>query len=62
VDIVMDGSSTLYSAHDLSQSLQDKLEALPGVERAFVHVDYETDHTPVRCVSFLFFGKSSTSD
>jgi cation diffusion facilitator family transporter len=46
VDIVMDGSSTLYSAHDLSQSLQDKLEALPGVERAFVHVDYETDHTP----------------
>ncbi|KAF5324098.1 hypothetical protein D9619_011202 [Psilocybe cf. subviscida] len=46
VDIVMDGASTLYTAHDLSQSLQDKLESLPGVERAFVHVDYETDHTP----------------
>lgn len=44
----MDGASTLYTAHDLSQSLQDKLESLPGVERAFVHVDYETDHTPVR--------------
>ncbi|KAF5324350.1 hypothetical protein D9619_011203 [Psilocybe cf. subviscida] len=46
VDIVMDGASTLYATHDLSQSLQDKLETLPGVERAFVHVDYETDHTP----------------
>jgi hypothetical protein len=27
--------------------LQDKLEVLPGVDRAFVHVDHETTHAPV---------------
>lgn len=26
--------------------LQIKLECLPEVERAFVHLDYETDHSP----------------
>lgn len=26
--------------------LQIKLESLPNVERAFVHVDYETSHAP----------------
>ncbi|KAK0235621.1 CDF-like metal transporter [Armillaria nabsnona] len=33
-------------AHDISQQLQDKIEELPTVERAFVHVDYETTHSP----------------
>lgn len=46
VDIVMDATTPLWKAHDISQQLQDKLEALPNVERAFVHVDHETDHTP----------------
>ncbi|KAK0495182.1 CDF-like metal transporter [Armillaria luteobubalina] len=46
IDIVMDGSTPLYKAHDVSQQLQDKIEALPTVERAFVHVDYETTHSP----------------
>ncbi|KAG8904422.1 hypothetical protein FRB99_001801 [Tulasnella sp. 403] len=46
VDIVMDGNTPLWQAHDLSQQMQDKLETLPGVERAFVHVDHETTHRP----------------
>jgi divalent metal cation (Fe/Co/Zn/Cd) transporter len=44
----MDGSTPLWKAHDISQQLQDKLEVLPNVERAFVHVDHETTHRPVR--------------
>ena len=43
----MDASTPLWKAHDLSQKLQDTIEILPNVERAFVHVDYETTHTPV---------------
>jgi len=46
VDVVMPGETPLWRAHDISQVLQDKLEILPGVERAFVHVDHETSHTP----------------
>lgn len=48
VDVVMDASTPLWKAHDLSQQLQDKIEVLPNVERAFVHVDHETTHMPVR--------------
>ncbi|KAH7905744.1 CDF manganese transporter [Hygrophoropsis aurantiaca] len=46
VDIVMDASTPLWKAHDISQQLQDKIEVLPNVERAFVHVDHETTHAP----------------
>ena len=35
-----------WKAHDLSQQLQDKIEVLPNVGRAFAHVDHETTHTP----------------
>lgn len=48
VDIVMDARTPLWKAHDISQQLQDKIEVLPNVERAFVHVDHETTHPPVR--------------
>ena len=44
----MDAETPLWKAHDLSQQLQDKIESLPDVERAFVHVDHETSHRPVR--------------
>lgn len=44
----MAADTPLWEAHDLSQQLQDKIEVLPRVERAFVHVDHETTHTPVR--------------
>ncbi|KAH9897725.1 CDF-like metal transporter [Cubamyces lactineus] len=46
VDVVMDANTPLWKAHDLSQSLQDKIEVLPNVGRAFVHVDHETTHAP----------------
>ena len=44
----MDANTPLWKAHDISQQLQDKIEVLPNVGRAFVHVDHETTHTPVR--------------
>lgn len=44
----MHANTPLWKAHDLSQQLQDKIEVLPGVDRAFVHVDHETTHAPVR--------------
>jgi divalent metal cation (Fe/Co/Zn/Cd) transporter len=46
VDIVMDADDTLKSTHDVAEELQIKLESLPNVERAYVHVDYETSHAP----------------
>jgi cation diffusion facilitator family transporter len=46
VDIVMDPEATLRATHDVAEELQMKLESLPDVERAYVHVDYETDHRP----------------
>ncbi|KAF9978265.1 hypothetical protein BGZ73_003072 [Actinomortierella ambigua] len=46
VDIVMAPETPLRESHDISESLQIKLESLPNVERAFVHVDYETNHAP----------------
>jgi cation diffusion facilitator family transporter len=46
VDVVMDPESTLRSTHDVAEELQMKLESLPDVERAYVHVDYETTHKP----------------
>ncbi|KAF2651708.1 cation diffusion facilitator 1 [Lophiostoma macrostomum CBS 122681] len=46
VDIVMDPEETLRATHDVAEELQIKLESLPNVERAYVHVDYETDHAP----------------
>lgn len=46
VDVVMDPNESLQETHDVAEDLQFKLESLPDVERAYVHVDYETDHKP----------------
>ncbi|OOQ90426.1 cation diffusion facilitator 1 [Penicillium brasilianum] len=46
VDIVMEDSASLRATHDVAEELQMKLESLPDVERAYVHVDYETTHKP----------------
>jgi len=40
----MDENTPLKISHDVSQTLQRKMEGLVDVERAFVHVDYENDH------------------
>lgn len=41
-----DPEMPLWKAHDISQDLQDQIEALPNVDRCFVHVDHEVDHKP----------------
>jgi cation diffusion facilitator family transporter len=46
VDIVLPEEMSLREAHDIGEALQWKLEAIPEVERAFVHLDYETQHKP----------------
>lgn len=46
VDIVMDRNESLEATHDVAEELQIKLESLPDVERAYVHVDFETTHKP----------------
>lgn len=47
VDVVMDSHLRLDAAHDVAEELQMKLEQMPQIERAFVHIDYETNHSPV---------------
>lgn len=51
VDIVIDRNERLEVAHDVAEELQMKLEKLPDVERAFVHIDYETSHKPVSTIA-----------
>lgn len=46
VDIVLAPEMPLKLAHDIGEELQFKLESLPEVGRAFVHLDYETMHRP----------------
>jgi divalent metal cation (Fe/Co/Zn/Cd) transporter len=50
VDIVLDPEMPLWRAHDIAQDLQDQIEALPDVDRCFVHVDHEVSHKPVSLV------------
>jgi len=42
VDIVVAEGMSLSQAHDIGETLQEKLEKLPEIERAFVHVDFNT--------------------
>ena len=46
VDIQLAPDMQLQEAHDIGESLQQKLESLDEVERAFVHLDFETLHSP----------------
>ena len=46
VDIQLPPDMALKEAHDIGESLQQKLESLDEVERAFVHLDFETLHSP----------------
>ncbi|KAK7967740.1 cation efflux family protein [Apiospora aurea] len=46
VDVVMNPDASLRDTHDVAEELQFKLEDLPDIERAYVHVDYETTHKP----------------
>ena len=44
VDIVLPQDMLLNKAHDIGESLQEKLEQLLEVEQAFVHTDFEYSH------------------
>lgn len=46
VDIVLPKEMPLHEAHDIGESLQFRIEDLDEVERAFVHLDFETGHKP----------------
>ncbi|KAA8523418.1 hypothetical protein F0562_009841 [Nyssa sinensis] len=46
VDIVLPGDMSLSQAHNIGETLQVKLEQLPEVERAFVHVDFDYTQRP----------------
>ncbi|MBA0728058.1 hypothetical protein Golax_000993 [Gossypium laxum] len=46
VHIVLPQDMTLPQSHNIGQTLEDKLEQLPEVERAFVHVDFDSIHPP----------------
>ncbi|OIV95673.1 hypothetical protein TanjilG_01467 [Lupinus angustifolius] len=46
VDIELPEDLPLKEAHAIGETLQIKLEKLPEVERAFVHLDFECDHKP----------------
>ncbi|MCD9644365.1 Metal tolerance protein 11 [Datura stramonium] len=53
VDIVLPADMPLQEAHDIGESLQEKLELLPEIERAFVHLDYEYSHKPEHAQAYL---------
>ncbi|XP_043690061.1 metal tolerance protein 9-like isoform X2 [Telopea speciosissima] len=46
VDIVLPADMPLSEAHNIGETLQVKLEQLPEIERAFVHIDFEYSHKP----------------
>ncbi|KAL4579642.1 hypothetical protein LXL04_015797 [Taraxacum kok-saghyz] len=46
IDIVLPEDMPLNQAHNIGEMLQEKLEQLPEVERAFVHIDFEFSHRP----------------
>jgi cation diffusion facilitator family transporter len=50
VDIELPEDLALKEAHAIGETLQIKIEKLPEVERAFVHLDYECEHKPEHSV------------
>ncbi|KAL6753201.1 cation efflux protein [Haematococcus lacustris] len=55
-EVVMPLHYTLREVHDISLELQNRLEALDLVERAFVHVDYERRTEPEHRTERLLAG------
>lgn len=47
VHIELPADMPLEVAHDIGEGLQLKIEKLDKVERAFVHLDFETLHSPL---------------
>lgn len=55
VHIVVDGQMFVKEAHDIGESLEMKIESLPEVERAFVHIDYSLIHEPEHAMALQKF-------
>jgi len=51
VDIVLEENMPLRRAHDIGEELQNRIERLEDVERAFVHLDFETEHQPEHVIN-----------
>ncbi|KAL9655581.1 hypothetical protein ABK040_002246 [Willaertia magna] len=43
--IVLPHDMALKQAHDIGETLQLKIESLPDIERCYVHLDYDTEHS-----------------
>ena len=41
VDIVLSEDMQIKDSHDLGETLSIKLERIPGIERVYVHMDYD---------------------
>lgn len=50
VDIELPEDLPLREVHNIGETLQNNLEKLPEVERAFVHLDFESKHKPEHSV------------
>ena len=61
MEIVLPGDLTVLESHDIALGLQHKIEALKEVERAFVHVDYQSRDAPEHKVERLLLAESSLS-
>lgn len=46
IHVALDHHTPLKVAHDIGDTLCHKIESLEGIERAFIHLDYETTHHP----------------
>eukprot|EP00301_Raphidiophrys_heterophryoidea_P023038 c7041_g1_i1.p1 GENE.c7041_g1_i1~~c7041_g1_i1.p1 ORF type:complete len:471 (-),score=139.89 c7041_g1_i1:371-1732(-) len=46
IDLVLPKDMRLEVAHEIGESLQEKLEQLDVVQRAFVHLDFDVTHKP----------------
>jgi cation diffusion facilitator family transporter len=62
VHITLDPKMSLEEAHDIGESLQNKLELLSEIEAAFVHLDYENDHRAESEHAFLGSRKRTDSN
>ncbi|CAO3596026.1 unnamed protein product [Absidia cylindrospora] len=59
IDIILPPHLELHEAHDIGEDLQNALEMMDNVERAFVHLDYNASHQVehMRVVNDVGFGR-----
>jgi divalent metal cation (Fe/Co/Zn/Cd) transporter len=50
VDIVLPENMTVRESHDIGETLQHRLEEIPAVAKAIVHIDYEYSHGAVNSI------------